>query len=317
MISDMNNSEDTENIQLDIQDEEKSDELLNTIFFSENTSGEVIHPIELLYSQTSELKLQEEIKRLKDENNFLIQDLEKLKHVQQTEENKNLLNSNANENKMMNKLASIGGIDYGYNNAQSIGGVDYGYNKKVNKLNEYNDKNKYLNKLLDNSESSDDDSSTVKTITTENIDGSGNVIDSSGNILSNSKPKKSMTRYKKLTYKEVEMDIYECYFDKKSTFSSALDIIATYLRGQKLIYMESKTYCENKLNKLMMPSIFLSTAATVLSAIIKEFFWGAYLIAAVNGIIAFLLAVVNYLKLDAASEAHKISAHNMINYKLK
>ena len=32
--------------------------------------------------------------------------------------------------------------------------------------------------------------------------------------------------------------------------------------------MESKSYCENKLNRLMMPSIFLSTAATVLSAIV-------------------------------------------------
>ena len=73
--------------------------------------------------------------------------------------------------------------------------------------------------------------------------------------------------------------------------------------------MESKAFCESRLNKLMMPSIFLSTAATVLAAIVKEFFWGAYLIAGVNGIIAFLLAIVNYLKLDAASEAHKISAH--------
>jgi hypothetical protein len=73
--------------------------------------------------------------------------------------------------------------------------------------------------------------------------------------------------------------------------------------------MESKAFCESRLNKLMMPSIFLSTAATVLAAIVKDFFWGAYLIAGVNGIIAFLLAIVNYLKLDAASEAHKISAH--------
>jgi hypothetical protein len=59
----------------------------------------------------------------------------------------------------------------------------------------------------------------------------------------------------------------------------------------------------------MMPSIFLSTAATVLSSIIKDYYWGAYLIAGVNGLIAFLLAIVNYLKLDAASEAHKISSH--------
>ena len=131
--------------------------------------------------------------------------------------------------------------------------------------------------------------------------------DFSGNIMvSENKIKKT---YKKFTYKEVEEEIMKNYFDEKSQFSSALDILATYLRGQKLIYMESKSYCENKLNKLMMPSIFLSTAATVLSAVVKEFFWGAYLIASVNALISFLLAIVNYLKLDAASEAHKISAH--------
>jgi len=136
---------------------------------------------------------------------------------------------------------------------------------------------------------------------TSSNDPSGNAIDFSGN-----KIKKS---YKKVTYREVEKEIMGDYFDDDVSYSTALDIIATYLRGQKLIYMESKSFCENKLNKLMMPSIFLSTAATVLAAIVKEFFWGAYLIAGVNGIIAFLLAIVNYLKLDAASEAHKISAH--------
>jgi len=130
---------------------------------------------------------------------------------------------------------------------------------------------------------------------------SDNIIDLSANNV-----KKT---YKKFTYKEVEDKILTNYFDDRTGWSSSLDIIGTYLRGQKLIYMESKSYCENKLNKLMMPSIFLSTAATVLSAIVKEYYWGAYLIAGVNGIIAFLLAIVNYLKLDAASEAHKITAH--------
>jgi hypothetical protein len=113
----------------------------------------------------------------------------------------------------------------------------------------------------------------------------------------------------KYTFKEVEDDIKVNYFEENHTYSSSLDILASYLKGQKLIYMESKVYCEGELNKLMMPSILLSTSATVLSALVKEFEWGAYFIAAVNGIIAFLLALVNYFKLDAASEAHKISSH--------
>jgi len=120
---------------------------------------------------------------------------------------------------------------------------------------------------------------------------------------------KSFATFKKFTYKDIEKEIDENYFAKNEYHSSALDILATYLRGQKLIYMESKTYCEYHLNSLMMPAIMLSTAATVLATIIKDYKWGGYFISSINGIIAFLLAVVNYLKLDAASEAHKISSH--------
>jgi hypothetical protein len=139
--------------------------------------------------------------------------------------------------------------------------------------------------------------------------------DSSGNMVSN-KARGSITTkssdqitFKKYSYKEVEREIDQNYFDENEYYSCALDILATYLRGQKLIYMESKSYCEKRLNWLMMPAILLSTTATVLASIIKEYTWGAYLLAGLNGVIAFLLAVVNYLKLDATSEAHKISAH--------
>ena len=124
------------------------------------------------------------------------------------------------------------------------------------------------------------------------------------------KDKKGAITYTPVTYKEIEKKLYKNFFYEKHVYySSALDIIATYLKGQKLIYMESKNFCEHRLNILMMPSIFLSTAATVLSGAVRDYNWGAYFIAGVNGFIAFLLAIVNYLKLDAASEAHKISAH--------
>ena len=114
---------------------------------------------------------------------------------------------------------------------------------------------------------------------------------------------------KKYTFKQVEDDIKLNYLEENHKYSSSLDILASYLKGQKLIYMESKAYCEGELNKLMMPAIILSTSATVLSGIVNDVTWGSYLIAAINGVIAFLLALVNYFKLDAASEAHKTSAH--------
>jgi len=85
------------------------------------------------------------------------------------------------------------------------------------------------------------------------------------------------------------------------------------LKGQKIIYMESKHYCEQQLNRLMMPAILLSTTASVLAYILKDYRlqldWSVIMIASINGIISFLLAVVSYLKLDASAEAHKISSH--------
>ena len=120
--------------------------------------------------------------------------------------------------------------------------------------------------------------------------------------------KKGFVKYKKVSFKQVE-NYVENYFSNNHKISSALDILASYLKGQKIIYMESKCYTEQHLNRLMMPAILLSTAATVLSSIMAQYYWGSIIISSVNGIIAFLLALVNFFKLDAASEAHKISAH--------
>ena len=134
-------------------------------------------------------------------------------------------------------------------------------------------------------------------------DGDNGSNDVSGNILN------TPIKFKKYRFREVEKSIEDDYFENNHRYSSSLDILATYLRGQKLIYMESTSFCQNRLNWLMMPCIFFSTLATVLSTIIKDYFWGSYFIAAINGGIAFLLALVNYLKLDAASEAHNTSAY--------
>lgn len=68
---------------------------------------------------------------------------------------------------------------------------------------------------------------------------------------------------KKLTFQDVEYKINKEYFDIHHKYSSALDILASYLKGHKVIYMETKSYAETWLNLYMLPSIALSTIATV------------------------------------------------------
>ncbi len=114
---------------------------------------------------------------------------------------------------------------------------------------------------------------------------------------------------KKVTYNDVYDELNEIYHNKNEYFSSAMDILASYVKGQKIIYMEAESHCQNRLNFLMFPSIFCSATASVLASAFENTAFGATMIASINAGISFLLAVVSYLKLDAQSEAHKISAH--------
>ena len=116
-------------------------------------------------------------------------------------------------------------------------------------------------------------------------------------------------KFPRVSYLEVRDQINHLYFDDNEYYSSSMDILATYVRGQKILYMESKYFSNVRLNYLMLPAIFLSSLATVFSLSFDIFTWGPYINSSLNAFISFLLAVVSYMKLDAQAEAHKISAH--------
>jgi hypothetical protein len=116
--------------------------------------------------------------------------------------------------------------------------------------------------------------------------------------------------YRKLSYNIVRQQVNKYYDqDVVHKYSSALDILASYLKGQKIIYMEARSHTVSALNKLMLPAIFLSAACSVFSQSFGSIGRGDVILASINAMVAFLLSIINYLKLDAASEAHKISSH--------
>lgn len=114
--------------------------------------------------------------------------------------------------------------------------------------------------------------------------------------------------------KDNDEKIYKDYKEKDDINDScALDIIAVYLKGQKNIYMESKLYCQQILNILMLPAIFISALASVLSLSFENFEFNPILISSLNGFNTFLLSLISYLKLDAKAEAHRMSSDKFDN----
>lgn len=117
--------------------------------------------------------------------------------------------------------------------------------------------------------------------------------------------------YRKVSYENMLTKINKQFEqDNVQRYSSAMDILASYLKGQKIIYMESRSYSVFILNLLMFPSILLAVFASIGQEQLSLFTTHAStILAVVNALIAFILAVINYSKLEAISESHKISSH--------
>ena len=90
--------------------------------------------------------------------------------------------------------------------------------------------------------------------------------------------------------------------------AEALHILALYMKGQKVLYMEAKSHCERRLNMLMLPAILNSAVCTVISSALHDWQYGAVLLAGLSAFNSCVLAIISYLKLDAKCEAHRASA---------
>lgn len=117
------------------------------------------------------------------------------------------------------------------------------------------------------------------------------------------------TSIEKFGYREISETLTTAYMDTEMNNSTICDIIAVYLKGQKILYTEAKTYCEQKLTFLMLPTIFITVVCSVLNVVIKDLSYGTTIVSGLNGLVAFVLALISYLKLDARAEAHRTSAY--------
>jgi len=106
------------------------------------------------------------------------------------------------------------------------------------------------------------------------------------------------------------MDTIETtYWAHKTRSAMSLDLIAMYLKGQKILYIESKSHCEYFLNVLMIPAICVSAICTVLSVSSNDFPYGNYIVSSLTALNSFILAMISYLKLDAKAESHRVTAY--------
>ena len=84
-------------------------------------------------------------------------------------------------------------------------------------------------------------------------------------------------------------------------YSSELDILTTFMKGQKNVYIQSKQLSQWRLNCLMIPSLFITCGITVFADLIyydTDFKW---ILTTLNASVALLIALMNFLKLESST----------------
>ena len=77
--------------------------------------------------------------------------------------------------------------------------------------------------------------------------------------------------------------------------STSLDIVASYLKCQKILYLESSYFSTKCLNFLIIPTLIITGGCSVLASYVDEFVFGKLLLASLNAFITVILSIVNFL----------------------
>ena len=115
--------------------------------------------------------------------------------------------------------------------------------------------------------------------------------------------KEPSSKYKKISYDEMEKIITN-YYDNENKYSNELDILITYLKGQKVLYTYSNRITRWKLNMLTIPSLFFTATLAIFAPFMQNYEWSIGLICVLNGLITLFISLINYLKLESTAEIY-------------
>jgi len=106
--------------------------------------------------------------------------------------------------------------------------------------------------------------------------------------------------FKKLTYQEVE-DSLNKYYTKEIQISSEIDILLTYLKGQKHLFKQASRVTEQKFNLLMFPAIFITGSMTVVTPFMTHIGWSGWIMSILNAILTVMITINNFMKWQAVA----------------
>jgi hypothetical protein len=115
--------------------------------------------------------------------------------------------------------------------------------------------------------------------------------------------------FKKKAYHDIEKSLSK-YYDNENKYSSKLDILIIFLKGQKNIFLQSKSVTQTKLNILMFPILIISSFIALSAPFLQTNNWSGGFISGLNIIISSFMSIMNYMKYETKIEMFSQLANN-------
>ena len=116
-------------------------------------------------------------------------------------------------------------------------------------------------------------------------------------------------KYEKLNTTDIEKYIKKYYSNSLvDSYSNELDILTTFVRGQKNLYAQSRNITQQKLYLLMCPALMIAAAITFMSPFLECDTINTNIVAGLNGVVTLFISMVGFFKLETLSEKYLILA---------
>jgi hypothetical protein len=118
--------------------------------------------------------------------------------------------------------------------------------------------------------------------------------------------KNKRVKYKRITYNEIENSLCN-YYDKDNKYSNEMNIMSTYIKGQKHLYLQCQYITQLKQYIIIFTAITLSAIATIWSAVYPT---TKITVTALNAAATTLIYMVNYMKYETTTSLYLFIANN-------
>ena len=137
------------------------------------------------------------------------------------------------------------------------------------------------------------------------ISGSGSDSDSLSDIDDGSSclTDRIQPKYKKLTYEEVEKSLNK-YQTREQQLVSEVELLLTFLRGQKHVFKQANRITIQKYNVLMFPAMFITGGITVIAPFLESLTWSGWALSILNALLTAMIAMNNFMKWQAVAEIY-------------